>query len=75
MRAKYVSMVQHIDETALLMKILLRSDPNRSNQIIPKSKNEEQTERNTAKMTPIIFEGLFSIRPLKKISSLSNVSF
>ena len=75
MRAKNKRMVQQIDETVLLMKILLRSDPNRSNQIIPTTKSEVEKERNTDKMTPIIFEGLFSTRPLKKISSLTNVSF
>ena len=73
MMVKYTRIVQHRDETALLINILLRSEPYLSNQIIPNSEKDVHRVKTIDKITPTVFVGLFWMRPLKKFSSLATV--
>ena len=56
---KYTRIVQHREETALLINILLRSDPNLSNQIIPNSDKDVHRVKIIDKITPTVFVALF----------------
>ena len=56
---KYTRIVQHREEMALLINILLRSDPNLSNQIIPNSDKDVHRVKIIDEITPTVFVGLF----------------
>ncbi len=67
--------LQQIDETILLMKNLLWSDPNFSNQIIPQANEKNKKLNKDAKIMEIIFDNLFSIRPWNKSSLYPELLF
>jgi len=65
MKKKYAKIFQKIDDTILLIKIRFRSEPNLSNQIIPRAGRQARTGRILARKIPMIFVGRFSQRPSK----------
>ena len=58
--------VQHTDETSMLIIVRLLSDPNFSNQTMPRRAGRRKRRDDEQKMSDIVLNGLFWSKSWKK---------